>query len=78
MQKLFIPCALGHETIEFDVLDADAGDGVAVANRLLSELVENHKAIAMTRKVGDSDYHKISSFNEVQDETTFKVQLQGG
>lgn len=74
MQVLQIPCAAGHDVIEFDV---KTGNGVKEAMERFQEIVAEH-SIAMTRKTGDRDYHKIGSFNDVQDETTFLVQRQGG
>jgi hypothetical protein len=61
----------GHSTVEFtEVQKADA-------NAKFTELLAEGK-IAGTRKLGDTDYQKVKSFEQVQDETVFTPARQGG
>lgn len=64
----------GHATIEFDksnTVDLDA------AMQRFDELTGNGH-VAATRKTGDTDYKRIKSFDQEQDETLFAPQMVGG
>lgn len=67
----------GHDVIEFD--KALAGSpATKEALRIFSEKVGVEKALAITRKDGETDGTVARTFNEVQDITRFQRQLQGG
>ena len=61
----------GHSTIEF------TEDQRVEAQAKFDELLAEGK-IAGTRRMGETDYQKVKSFSELQDETTFTPARQGG
>lgn len=75
MQVLHIPNNRGHDVIEFD---RKTGTGVQEAMERFQQIVAEHNARPVTRKAGDRDSHIVKNFDEVEDETTFLLQRQGG
>ncbi len=61
----------GHTTLEF------TAEQKAEANAKFTELLAEGK-IAGTRKAGQTDYQKVKSFDQLEDETTFTPARQGG
>lgn len=61
----------GHTTLEF------TAEQKAEASAKFTELLAEGK-IAGTRKVGQTDYQKVKSFDQLEDETTFTPARQGG
>lgn len=61
----------GHSTLEF------TADQKAEANATFDRLLAEGK-IAGTRKAGATDYQKVKSFDQLEDETTFTPARQGG
>jgi hypothetical protein len=61
----------GHTTLEFT--SEQKAEAQATFDRLLAE-----GKIAGTRKLGETDYAKVKSFEQVQDETVFTPQRVGG
>jgi hypothetical protein len=73
--KFFVMDHTGHSTIEFDpenTIDTDE------AMARFDQLVGEQKFTAATRKKGETEYRKIKSSGEIQDETLFIPALQGG
>jgi hypothetical protein len=69
--KFYVMDHTGHSTVEFT--EAQRGEAQAKFDSLLAE-----GKIAGTRKHGASDYQKIKSFDQLQDETTFTPPRVGG
>jgi hypothetical protein len=69
--KFYVMDHTGHSTVEFT--EAQRGEAQAKFDELLAE-----GKIAGTRKQGASDYQKVKSFDELQDETTFTPPRVGG
>lgn len=61
----------GHSTLEF------TADQKAEAQKTFDALLAEGK-IAGTRKTGQTDYQKVKSFDQLEDETTFTPARQGG
>ena len=61
----------GHTTLEF------TAEQKAEANATFDRLLAEGK-IAGTRKVSQTDYQKVKSFDQLEDETTFTPARQGG
>jgi hypothetical protein len=61
----------GHTTLEF------TAEQKAEANATFDRLLTEGK-IAGTRKAGATDYQKVKSFDQLEDETTFTPARQGG
>jgi hypothetical protein len=78
MARFEIISPAGHDVIEFD---RDAGPDhpkVKEAMNVFAELVQNQKMLAVTKNPGDADYRVARNFGDVQEQTTFKRQIQGG
>ncbi len=61
----------GHTTLEF------SADQKAEAQTKFDALLAEGK-IAGTRKLGETDYQKVKSFDQLADETIFTPARQGG
>lgn len=66
----------GDDVLEFDT--ATDAEAVEKAMKMFDELVKEHKHIAATRKKGETDYQKVGSFKDVQEESVFTTARSGG
>jgi len=69
--KFHIMDHTGHSTLEFT--PAEHADAMAKFNALLGE-----KKIVGTRKAGETEYKKVKSFDQLEDESVFTPARQGG
>ncbi len=79
MARLEIPTASGHDVMEFDhkLIGSDDPE-VKKAMAAFDELVKEHKMLAATKNPGDREATLVRSFKDVQEQTTFIPQRQGG
>jgi hypothetical protein len=73
--KFFILDQTGHSTLTFD--DANVVD-LEQALTEFNDLVKERKFTAATRRKGETEYTKVKTAQELQDETLFVPALQGG
>jgi hypothetical protein len=78
MARLEIPSARGHDVIEFDRTVDENHPSVREAMEAFNDLVGKQGMTAVTKNPGDASYTIARNFKDVQEQTTFKRQLQGG
>jgi hypothetical protein len=75
MSVLEIPTARGHDTLRFD---RTTGEGVKEAGQVFKVFAEMPGHIIKTRKFGEAEDHKITSFDQAEDESAVVRALCAG
>lgn len=75
MSVLEIASERGHDTLQFD---RATGKGVTEAGAAFDAKMETPGAYARTRKFGDAESHKITSFDQAEDQTAVAFPLEAG